>query len=653
MRKAGSFALLMAAAVLLAACGGSDGTLLAPPVPGAGGGDDGDTAPPPVLSALTLVTGSNLLQSDGATPVEITARVVDADNVAVSDVPVNFSADSGVLAVTQRTTDDAGRATARLSTEGNPANRIITVSASALSADGETVGSSATVTVTGTALNISGPGALVLGATGVYTLELTDGSGDGIADVSVAVASALGNAIDPATVVTDEVGRAEVTLTATIGGAESITASAIGAEAEPLAVAISSDNFAFITPAPPTDPGAVPPEVDLGAVQPIEVRWERNGTAVDGQPVDFTTTRGQVAQGTVVTSGGVAGTTISSLNAGRATITASNSPDGPSTSITVEFVATTPDTIEVQADPFNVGPNQQSTITAIVRDPAGNLVKNQTVEFELDDVTGGSLSVGAAVTDSSGRARTFYRASSTTSASEGVIITARVKDTALADAVALTVARREVFFTFGTGNTILEPDPATYSLPFLVQATDAEGVGVPGVSVELSILTDRYVKGYWVGDTIAQRWFAITNTAGGCPDEDVNRNGRLDPGEDVNGNGVIDVGNNATIVPGVATTDETGSALFNIEYAQQFGNWLQVIVEARTEVEGTEFSESQSFLLPVLASDVNNINVSPPGNGVPADRANGYPNSDEQLVSPFVLGPVSPFGYSTSCFNDI
>jgi hypothetical protein len=640
MRKAG-FALV-ALTMLLNACGGSsDNTILRPPDPGS---NPGGGPPPPMLSAVTLVTSSNQLQSDGALPVDVTARVVDVNNVAVVGVPVSFSADSGVLNVTQGITNDGGRATASLSTEGDPTNRIINVSAAATSADGNILSSSVTVTVIGTEISVSGPASLVIGDTATYTFILTDANDDGIFGVPLTINSSLGNTLTADTFTTDAGGQVQVILSADTAGNDTLTVSGLGIEAQQI-VTISNDTFTFVTPAPAD-------EIELNTNQEFRVRWTQGGQPVVGQPIDFSTTRGAFTSPTTdLTDGnGDASVTIASSNAGSATISAGNQ-NGPSTQLTVEFIATVPDNVTVQADPFNVAPNEQSSITAVVRDAAGNLVKNRNVIFELDDTTGGRLSVGSAITDSQGRAQTFYRASSSTSASDGVTITARVANTNLEDSVSLTVARRELFFTFGTGNTVEEPDPARYRLPFLVQATDAAGNGVAGVSVELSIRTARYLKGYWIADTVSQDWIAVTNVT--CDDEDQNRNGLLDPGEDINNNGQIDVGNNATIVPGVAVTDASGSVLVNIEYAQQFGFWLQVELEARTEVQGTQFSETQSFLLPVLSSDVNNINVSPPGNAVPADPANGYPATDAELIGPFVLGPVSPFGYSPSCFSDI
>jgi hypothetical protein len=228
-----------------------------------------------------------------------------------------------------------------------------------------------------------------------------------------------------------------------------------------------------------------------------------------GQPVDFATTRGVLTPNSGVTdSDGEVVVQIRSANAGGASITAQTT-DGPSTQRAVEFVATDPDSLEVQADPFTIAPNEQATITAILRDPNNNLVKNKQIVFQLDDVTGGNLSVGAADTDSQGRGQTVYTASSTTSASEGVVITAFVQDApGVTDDTALTVARREVFLSFGTGNEISAPNPAQYSMPFVLVVTDADGNAVVGAEVQLSILSTHYLKGVWVPDVPNDVWVA-------------------------------------------------------------------------------------------------------------------------------------------------
>jgi len=282
-----------------------------------------------------------------------------------------------------------------------------------------------------------------------------------------------------------------------------------------------------------------------------------------------------------------------------------------------------PAVLELQADPFTLATNDQSAITAVVRDASGNLVKNQTVVFSLADVTGGSLSVAQARTNSLGRAQTFYNSSSTTSASNGVEITATVQGSPLVtDTVNLTVAQRELFVSIGTGNSISEPNTAQYSKEWVVQVTDAQGNGVDLVDVSLSVLSVRY----WEGNRFATAdgWGTDAQPALGCQDEDTltgdpsyDRNGILDPGEDNNGSTRIEAGNIAAVVAqgggSTLTTDENGFGLVNVFWPQEFAYWLEVTLEASTTVQGTEFAESTTFVLEGLAADFNDPDISPPG----------------------------------------
>ena len=618
MHKVFITGLLCLTVALLTACGGSDPAFTTPPGQGSQAAD---------LESLTLLTSSPQLPSDGALPVNLTAQVKDANNNLVPDLAVNFSSDSGSLTVTQPITDVSGQALATLSTLGDPTNRTITVTASV--SDGtDTLTDTITVAVIGSQLTITGPDSLAFGDTGNYDVKLVDAAGNGIPNVTVDLSSQTGNVLSASSLVTDSAGAAQFTLTASQGD-DTLSANALGIITQ-RAIAVSTDSFSFLIP-------AAAAEIPLNTNRTVTVRWTQAGVPVAGQQVDFSTTRGVLTPSSAVTdASGEASVTIASANAGGAGITASTT-GGPSTQRSVEFVATVADAIEVQADPFTIAPNEQSTITAIVRDPNNNLVKNKDVVFQLDDVTGGVLSVGAAETDSQGRAQTVYTASSTTSASGGVVITAFVQDTpAVTDDTALTVARREVFLSFGTGNTISEPNPAQYSMPFVLLVTDADGNGVAGAQVQLSLLSTHYLKGSWVADAVNDQW--VTGVTATCDDEDVNHNGVLDAGEDFNNNEHIEAGNVASIVAD-ATTDETGTVLFDIVYAQQYGAWLDVRLEGKATVQGTEFAESMTFVLPVLAADVDSLDEAPPGVSVPPDAANNLPNG----------GLVSPFGYNTVC----
>ena len=595
--------LLAAAALVLAACSGSSDNSIVGPPPGQA-----------AVGTLRLLTSSPQIPSDGAAPATITALVRDQNNNVMSNVAVTFQANSGALSVSQPgKTDENGILTATLNTAGDPTNRPITVSATA----GASAQGSVTVNVIGTALTITGPSSLPLASTGTYSVVLTNAGGTGIANQSVSLSSARSNGLSATQVTTDAQGRAGFTMNATNGGNDTITATALGMSSTQ-AVAVSSDSFKFTTPAAAT-------EVSLGSNVVVTVQWQQNGSGVANAAINFATTRGTLSASSVNTDGtGSASVTISASNAGPAVITAVN-PAGTSVQLSIEFIATTPATLELQADPFTIPTNSQSTITAVVRDAAGNLVKNQFVNFVLTDTTGGSLSVAQAKTNSQGRAQTFYNASSTTSRVDGVQIDATVQGLpAVTDSVTLTVAQRQVFISIGTGNEIFEPNSAQYRKEWVIQVTDAQGNGVDGVNVSVSILSERYWDGVRVWSDPAKRWITVfapppVGPLVGCPDEDINnRNGVLDPGEDFNTSGRIEAGNIATAVAqagggSTVKTDANGFAIVDVYYPQEYAEWLEVTLEARTTVQGTEFAESTTFILPILASDVNQQNVQPPG----------------------------------------
>lgn len=596
---------LALAAVALGACG-TDNTIV-------GQGGPGGLAPN--IGSLTLLTSSPQIPSDGTLDATITALVRDANNAVMADIGVVFAASSGSIVVSQpATTDSNGVVTATLSTGGDKSLRDIVVNGIA----GGSTTASVTVAVNGTTLQIDGPNSLPLGENGPYTVVLLDAGGNGISGTPITITSANGNGISESPVTTNALGEASFTVTANNGGDDMITADALGAQFVK-DVSVSTDAFSFNSPA------ATPiTEVNLGDNLLVEVLWQQGGAGVANRPVSFTTTRGTLSAATANTNAsGVASVTVSANTAGPGLITATND-DGTSIQVTIEFVATTPDSLELQADPFTVPTNDKSQITAIVRDVNGNLVKNQTVSFVLTDSTNGSLSVGQAQTNSQGRAQTVYNASSTTSAVDGVRIDASVVGfPAVTDAVNLTVAQREVFISIGTGNEIFEPNSAQYRKEWIVQITDAQGNGVDLVNVSMSVLSQRYWDGTREYVDPPGVWATVRGIqalpVAGCTDEDINnRNGVLDVGEDFNNNGRIEAGNIATAVAqggggSTVVTDVNGFAIVDVYWPQEFAYWLEVTLEARTSVAGTEFAESTTFVLPGLADDFNNLQSSPPG----------------------------------------
>jgi len=618
MKRLLAFGLILLAG-LLNGCGSDNSLADGPDNQGAGA----------AATIIELLTSSPQLQSDqtGATTVTLTAIAKDNTNNVVEGAVVGFNATSGSIQITQGTTDANGIAIATLSNGNDAGNRTITVTATS-------GGASATINilVVGTTLTISGPVSLGITDSGVYTVLLEDSNGAGIPNQTVTIDSANSNTLSAPSLQTGADGEVQVTLTADVGGDDTLTAMAIGLTTTRL-VSVAPDAFVITSPLE----GA---EIPLGTAQDIVANWTVSGVPQVGQTISFTSTRGTLSAGAADTDG--AGDTtvpapvnVTSNSAGPGVLTALT-PTGISTSLNVEFVATTVNSIATQASPTNVGTGQQSEISAVVRDPAGNLVKNQIVNFELTDFTGGFLSVASSVTDSQGSAQTFYTGGSVASAVDGVQIRAYVGDPVAPDAentVSLTVAQQTLFVQIGTGNDLSEPTGASFAKEWNIFVTDALGNPVSNSPVQVSVLSEEYRKGFLVLGGDPQQWVYGPGVPVACLDEDVNRDGILQPAEDANGSGVIEAGNVATVAavpvsaPGddncasagaagtsaTATTNGLGIARVCVIYPQNFNLWVVATIEARASVQGTEGSSSQSFLLDAKAEDITNTSANPPG----------------------------------------
>jgi hypothetical protein len=527
-----------------------------------------------------------------------------------------------------------------LSTESEPTNRTIVVTA--VSAD---VSDAIEIDVVGTSLTLAGSATLALNDETNYIVKVIDSDGNGVAKTNVAISSGGGDADiglpDPATITTDAEGQATIKLTGLSGGSNSVVVSALGASASQ-DVSVQADSFLFTNfsnGSTSVNPSISPliPDVSLAETASVTLTWQRNGSPVVGKIINYTTTRGDISEGieAVTDANGQVTVNLTSTNAGIALITFVGKDEDSNVELTnqlaFEFYANTAATIIAQASPNSIGPNQQtSTISVVVRDANGNLVKNKTVKFEADDISSGSIFPATAVTDSNGSASTVYT-SNNTSAQNGITITATVIDTpGVTDTVALTVADRELFITLGTGNELEELGVTDYIKEYSVFVTDVDSNPVANVDLTISLVPKRYYKGYWArlydGDEF-EGWVqtAVPGDTGfviapiSCDNEDINFNGILDiidgNTEDINGDGMLTPGNVASAL-GTVTTDQSGRAVVQITYGQSYGGWIDIDLIASAKVIGSESLNQAIFTLPVLSSDVNNEDVRPPSQGV-------------------------------------
>jgi hypothetical protein len=589
-----------------------------------------------VAPKLLLTSSSGTLSSAGAagTSVSIRALALNAKNGVVAGTLVNFATDSGSLSASSSTTDASGVASVNLDTGSDPSTRVINVTATVANAPASVV----QVNVIGTKIALNAAATVNVGASSDITAVLTDSAGNALPYREVVFSSTLNavttknGAASPAT--TDSAGKLVLSYKANNAGTDAVTVRALGETASaPITVVASNFTLAVVDAN-----GAALASANTNTCQTVAISNFVAGVA-QGGTVSVTSSRGTMyADASCATQlaapvkleGGTAKVYLSATGPGVATLTANSSVTGSTVQGAVEFVAplTSTSVIDLQAAPAIVGANtignssQQAVLRAVVTS-AGNPVKNAKVAFTItQDASGGSLSLPSEVlTGSDGSATVSYIAGTTTTAVDGVIIEARVQSTVSSafKQVKLTVAKRSLFISAGTGNTIISPTSSTYQADYAVFVTDAAGNAVGGVSVTAAVRPKNYYKGVMQLATPSGPWVPVYSvlTSKGCMNEDQIRDGVLGllpdgTSEDNNGNGRLDPVIPLTITS-TGKTDDTGIATISMTYPKDRANWLDVDFTIRGAVAGSEASYVGYTVLPGLAADYVSPTTTPPG----------------------------------------
>lgn len=614
---------------LLAACGGG------------GGGFSGDTAGTTTSSTTTTTTSSNTgsgtvsslrltassrqLLSDGSQPITISALAKDSSNNLLEDAGISFSVnnEADLPAATGAT-----YVTAAL-TPGVPKNRQLTVTATAGS-----VSESILVDVIGTTASLSGPNRIAINSPTDYTLKMAD-SGNaelGFQAISLPTVSS-GNCIVSTneTMVngefqTDAKGEFSYQVTGSAGGTCEIAVSALGAT-DQQTIEVSGDVFTIAATTVASADNKV--EVDLGVAETVTLELSENGIAKSGETITLSSTRGTLSHSSVQTDGsGQVDFTISSGRAGSAVITATTSDGLTAVIDNIEFVATTPAYLTTQANPTLINALGTSSIISQIRDANDNPVKNQTINFSLNDVVNGVLSSSEAVTDSLGRASVIYTAGNATSEKDGVVITTSIQNmpTIPDEVTTLTVGGDALRIVLGS-DSLLAANSVFYQKTFGVIVTDSSGNPIANQQVDFKINPINYYKGKMIpvdtdNDGEADQWAVghldpnsntdVVGYAVECLNEDTDFDGQLDAGEDINNSGQLEPTNDAVVTTGTGTTGADGSMTVVVQYLKSSALWSKQRLTASTNVEGSEFGEQTEFILPVLADDVSDINQPAP-----------------------------------------
>ncbi len=622
--------LLLAGSVLMTACGArtdDDSSGSSQAIYNANGdlisGGDGSV---PTLGAanpldeltLRVVSDVNSIATGGTDVASIMATVTNANNNALADTEVTFSSTGGVLQNISGTTDENGEASATLRLPQDFQNQEIVVTVAA----GE-YESSVSVIAAGSELTVTGPSNLIAGDLAELGFRLTAGNGEPIANQPLILTSDVGNTITPAQVSTDADGLVQVEV-GSQNASDTIRATALnGSVSVNHSFEVVTDLLSFVNIVDAD-------ELFVGSESLVRVNWISLGQPVVGQELSFSITAGRIeGSSTVLTdSDGNASVRVSSDSAGPARITVEAAQGGaPQTDTDIEFIATAPETVTIDASSSLVNVNETSTITGLVKDRLGNPVKNTVVNFAGDDLKGGQLNPAFAITNSAGIASVTFTAGDNATQEDEISIRATVAGQEFNDVLFLSVFKRALNITLGSSNLIsTKPLGTQYAKPFLVQVSDGSGTPLESATVKLSVRPLWYMKGSMElvnenglnvaealmadADFDADHWAVATDTIR-CPAEDLDGDRTLDTlgdvSEDFNNNGSLDPqdpasltavdGGYATLSGGELATDENGSGFFELLYPASNAIWSYVEITARAEALGAEATDTfRTFL---------------------------------------------------------
>ena len=329
-----------------------------------------------------------------------------------------------------------------------------------------------------------------------------------------------------------------------------------------------------------------------------------------------------------------------------------------SQSITVQSTGTVPNvtvpilSASVSAAPSVVAVNltggtaNRSEIRALFLSASNQPLANVRARFDLN---GDAFSVGGSFTtgntrlysDASGVVTTAYVPGTRSSPTNGVQVRVcyGMSDTdpnftgcLTSKVVTLTVAAEPLGVAIGTNGTIIVTD-LTYIKQYVVSVADAAGNAVADVNLVASVDLPIYRKGRYALGSVGgstgwvQTGAPPTGDAAICRNEDLNRNGALDSGDDINGDGQLWPRKPDVIIRLLQTkTRVDGTAVLQIEYAQDHGSWVDAMITV--SASGVSGSEGRASYL-----------AAP----VPVDAA-AITNTTQR---PAFL--VSPYGEATSC----
>lgn len=575
---------LLAIVAILVGCGGGAGS--GDPLPGDDGGD-GET-PSSEVADFSVFTDKTAISNNGQDSALLTVVAVDANRNVVEGADVTVNTDQNSVYVPAATTTDAsGSVTGQIEIGGDKTDRDVTVTVTV-----NDLTKRVTVRVSGSNLKLAiSPAAPTPGQSVTLTATLLDQGGTPISGQPVTLESSIAE-LQGQQITTNESGQATLAFNApSATGVYTVSATGSGTQSPEYQLTV----FASA--------GAVPAAVIPAGVTP-------------------------------------------SLSA-------------------------SPNVLSVNA----VGSTSNASVLRfLMLDQNNNPVQNVRVRF--DDQTTGLPAVGASIssdsntlyTDASGSVTAQYIAGQNSSPTNGVTVRACYKATDFSSTtecpasvpVTLTVAGQALSVSIGDDN-LLEKGTGTYIKRFAVSVADSAGRAVADAPVDISVDLTHYGKGAVFrpfvttvpqgagsetrasvataleanGATVALSYEPMISAGERvwCPNEDLNRNGVVDPTtafgvDSENYNGSTGTDGQATLQPrkadllisfdspSVTRTGSNGIVIIRVEYSQRYGTWLAYKIRVTANVSGSQGMAERLFVTDVLEADAENGSFLEPPYGV-------------------------------------
>ncbi|QHA85716.1 Ig-like domain-containing protein [Serratia rhizosphaerae] len=372
---------------------------------------DGDGNNPNAVIELLYVSRDNAV-ADGMATNEVTTEVTDG-SVLLANQSVTFEADNGALIQSPILTDERGKARATLTaTEAGVATVTASINDSQMTVgstfvpvdDGDGNNPNAVIEL----LYVSRDNAVADGmATNEVTTEVTDGSVL-LANQSVTFEADNG-ALIQSPILTDELGKARATLTATEAGVATVTASINDSQMTVGSTFVPSDGDG-------NNPNAViellyvsrdNAVADGMATNEVTTEVTDGSVLLANQSVTFEADNGALIQSPILTDErGKARATLTATEAGVATVTASinDSAETVVVSFTDESATSVIDSLVSDKDSIVNDGTDIATLTAtVINSDTGNVVSGAAVSWSTDI---GTVTPAASVTDERGEAVT-------------------------------------------------------------------------------------------------------------------------------------------------------------------------------------------------------------------------------------------------------